>query len=81
MVPSVPAQAPHHSGFHPQENAGPRHQELMVINHGEEREQHQWGPALFLGDNLSAAGQCYGIGAKSRQERPGQASWLTCRGA
>lgn len=33
----------------------------MVINHGEERKQHQWGPALFLGDNLSAAGSCYGM--------------------
>lgn len=72
MVSIVPVQVPHHSGSHPQENVGPRHQELMVINHGEEREQDRWGAALFLGDNLSTAGQCYGRGAKSRQERKGR---------
>lgn len=38
----------------------------MVISHGEEKKQHWWGPALFLGDNLS--GSCYEIGAKPRQE-------------
>lgn len=40
----------------------------MVINHGEERKQHQWGPALFLGDSLASAGSCYEIGVKPRQE-------------
>jgi hypothetical protein len=40
----------------------------MVINHGEEGKQHRWGPALFLGYNLSGAGSCYEIGAKPRQE-------------
>lgn len=39
-----------------------------MINHWEERKQHRWGPALFLGDNLSGAGSCYEIGAKPRQE-------------
>lgn len=40
----------------------------MVIKHGKERKQHQWGPALFLGGNLSGAGSCYEIGVKPRQE-------------
>lgn len=64
MLPS--SRSPGSSG----ETCCPRYQGLMVINHGEERKQHRWGPALFLGDNFSGyfAGSCHEIGAKPRQE-------------
>lgn len=43
--------------------------ELMMVNYEEGRKQLQWGPALFLGDNLSTVGRCYGMEAKPRQKR------------